>query len=304
MELEGADSFRIGAYRRAAARIRETPSSVAQLALDGKAKLLQDIGKTIEGKIVEVVDDGEIHALTKRKAEVPGRSGDVHAATRSRPEDGAADLEGARDHHGRRLEGGGRGAAAARPRRDRRRHRGEDRGRAGAAAGGPGAAPVAAGHDAAEASRRRRGATRASRVGRGLARRLGPADARDGARPRHHRDGDRSSGARRPLLHAAVGGRRRGEGVDEGDGRLTRRLRFDLRVVPPESYGNLLQHFTGSKNHNVALREDAVRRGFSVSEYAVTVVETGEEHRFATRGRRLSLPRLRLDPARAARGRR
>ena len=57
--------------------------------------------------------------------------------------------------------------------------------------------------------------------------------------------------------------------------------RFDLRVVPPESYGNLLQHFTGSKNHNVALREDAVRRGFSVSEYSVTVVETGEEHRFA-----------------------
>src|SRR5437588_12976214 len=71
MEMEGADSFRIGAYRKAAARIRETPASVAQLALDGKAKQLQDIGKTIEAKIVEVVEDGEIHALTKRKAEVP-----------------------------------------------------------------------------------------------------------------------------------------------------------------------------------------------------------------------------------------
>src|SRR6266700_2706159 len=71
MELEGADGFRIGAYRKAAARIRETPSSVAQLALDGKAKQLQDIGKTIEGKIVEIVDDGEIHALTKKKAVVP-----------------------------------------------------------------------------------------------------------------------------------------------------------------------------------------------------------------------------------------
>ena len=71
MELQSADSFRIGAYRKAAARIRETPSSVAQLALDGKAKQLQDIGKTIEAKIVEVVDDGEIHALTKRKTEVP-----------------------------------------------------------------------------------------------------------------------------------------------------------------------------------------------------------------------------------------
>src|SRR4051812_16806133 len=71
MELEGADSFRITAYRRAATRIRETGSSVAQLALDGRAKELQGIGKTIEEKIVEVVEDGEIHALTKRKAEVP-----------------------------------------------------------------------------------------------------------------------------------------------------------------------------------------------------------------------------------------
>jgi DNA polymerase (family X) len=52
--------------------------------------------------------------------------------------------------------------------------------------------------------------------------------------------------------------------------------------VPPESYGNLLQHFTGSKDHNVALREDAVRRGFSVSEYSITDVEGGQEHRFAT----------------------
>src|SRR5205814_6427536 len=53
-------------------------------------------------------------------------------------------------------------------------------------------------------------------------------------------------------------------------------LRFDLRVVPPDSYGNLLQHFTGSKQHNLALREDAVRRGLSVSEYGVTEVETRE----------------------------
>ena len=71
MELANADSFRVGAYRKAAARIRETSTSVAQLALDGKATKLQGIGKTIEGKIVEAVNDGEVHALTKRKAEVP-----------------------------------------------------------------------------------------------------------------------------------------------------------------------------------------------------------------------------------------
>src|SRR5206468_2572119 len=52
--------------------------------------------------------------------------------------------------------------------------------------------------------------------------------------------------------------------------------RFDLRVVPPDCYGNLLQHFTGSKDHNIALREDAVRRGLSISEYGVTEVESGE----------------------------
>ncbi|MBD0291582.1 MAG: PHP domain-containing protein, partial [Thermoleophilia bacterium] len=52
-------------------------------------------------------------------------------------------------------------------------------------------------------------------------------------------------------------------------------LRFDLRVVPRDAYGNLLQHFTGSKEHNHELREDAVRRGLSVSEYGVLVVESG-----------------------------
>ena len=74
--------------------------------------------------------------------------------------------------------------------------------------------------------------------------------------------------------------------------------------MPPASYGNLLQHFTGSKHHNVALREDAVRRGLSISEYSVTVVETGEEHSFATEEEVYALPRLRLDPAGAARERR
>jgi DNA polymerase (family 10) len=61
-------------------------------------------------------------------------------------------------------------------------------------------------------------------------------------------------------------------------------LRIDLRVVPPEDFGSLLQHFTGSKDHNVALREEAQRRGLSISEYGVTVVETGEVRRFADEG--------------------
>src|SRR5438552_9080437 len=71
LELEGEDAFRVLAYRRAAARIRESGDSVAQLALDGRAKQLQGIGKTIEEKIVQIVEHGEVEALTKRKQRIP-----------------------------------------------------------------------------------------------------------------------------------------------------------------------------------------------------------------------------------------
>ena len=80
-------------------------------------------------------------------------------------------------------------------------------------------------------------------------------------------------------------------------------LRFDLRVVPPESYGNLLQHFTGSKDHNVALRERAVKDGLSVSEYSITVVETGEELKFDESRRRSTSGSATSSSRRAARER-
>lgn len=43
----------------------------------------------------------------------------------------------------------------------------------------------------------------------------------------------------------------------------------DLMVQDPESYGALLQHFTGSKHHNIALREYAIKKGLSLSEYGI-----------------------------------
>jgi len=70
-EIRGDDSFRVSAYRRAAQRVRETSAPVAELAQAGRAKELQGIGKTIEGKIIEIVRDGEIHALTRRRSEIP-----------------------------------------------------------------------------------------------------------------------------------------------------------------------------------------------------------------------------------------
>ena len=71
LEIEGAQSYRVLAYRRAAARIRETPAAVAEMALDGRARDLPGVGKTIEEKIVQLVNDGEIHALRDRRERVP-----------------------------------------------------------------------------------------------------------------------------------------------------------------------------------------------------------------------------------------
>src|SRR5437667_920838 len=70
-EILGEDSFRVIAYRRAATRIRETPAPVAELALDGKAKELPGVGRTIQQKVVEVVNEGEIQALARRRERVP-----------------------------------------------------------------------------------------------------------------------------------------------------------------------------------------------------------------------------------------
>ena len=52
---------------------------------------------------------------------------------------------------------------------------------------------------------------------------------------------------------------------------LPNEYQVDLMVQPPAAYGALLQHFTGSKHHNIALRELALKRGFSLSEKGIKV---------------------------------
>ncbi|MGC8855886.1 MAG: DNA polymerase/3'-5' exonuclease PolX, partial [Anaerolineae bacterium] len=54
-------------------------------------------------------------------------------------------------------------------------------------------------------------------------------------------------------------------------------IRAQLWVHPPERFGTALQYATGSKDHNVALRQLALERGFSLSEHALTRLDTGEE---------------------------
>ncbi len=53
-------------------------------------------------------------------------------------------------------------------------------------------------------------------------------------------------------------------------------LQIDLRVLPERLYGNLLQHFTGSREHNIKVREHAVRKNLRVSENGILNLETGD----------------------------
>jgi DNA polymerase (family 10) len=59
-------------------------------------------------------------------------------------------------------------------------------------------------------------------------------------------------------------------------------ISVDLRIVAPDAYGNLLQHFTGSAAHNIDLRERAVKMGLSVSEHGIVETESEEVERYAT----------------------
>ncbi|GAC1655219.1 MAG: DNA polymerase/3'-5' exonuclease PolX [Vulcanimicrobiaceae bacterium] len=77
-------------------------------------------------------------------------------------------------------------------------------------------------------------------------------------------------------------------------------LQIDLRVLPDAVYGNLLQHFTGSREHNIQLREYAVRKGLRVSENGILDLETGnsitcrtEEEVYAALGMQYVAPELR-----------
>jgi DNA polymerase (family 10) len=59
-------------------------------------------------------------------------------------------------------------------------------------------------------------------------------------------------------------------------------LAVDFRVVAPDQFGNVLQHLTGSKQHNVAIREYAVKRKLHVSEYGIEDERTGDARQCAT----------------------
>jgi len=279
LELEGEEQFRVLAYRRAADQIRSAASPIAELALEGEAKKIPGIGKTIESKIVQIVESGEIEALTKRKERIPSGVAEFlrlpslgpKTARRIWQELGittmdelrrAAEAERLRTLPGlgAKTEEGILRALSEKPREKRTLL----------------ATALPAVQAVVDVLREHPASNEVSEAG-SVRRRTETV-----------KDLDIIATASDPaalteyltklkwVAEVAARGKTKATVVSH-DG-----LVFDLRVVPPDSYGNLLQHFTGSKRHNVALREDAVRRGLSVSEYGVKDAGSGEVFTAAT----------------------
>jgi DNA polymerase (family 10) len=274
-EILDEESFKVIAYRRAAGRIRESALPIAELALDGKAKELPGIGKTIEAKVVEVVEGGEMHALTKRRGLVPGgvveflRLPGVGPKTAARiwMQLGITSVEGLQEAaaEGRLRDLSGMGArseekilkaleAGVGDKTEERRLLGHALPSVRRVVSELESHPAAIAVSEAGSVRRRRETVR---------------------------DLDLIATSSDPLalIAAFCEGDWVSEVVARGDTKATvvahDGLRFDLRVVEAACYGNVLQHFTGSRDHNIALREDAQRRGLSISEYGVSDVESG-----------------------------
>jgi len=66
--------------------------------------------------------------------------------------------------------------------------------------------------------------------------------------------------------------------IAQGDNKISFRLRNDLqvdvRLLPPESFGAAMQYFTGSKAHNVSLRQRALKMGYTLNEYSLADLKT------------------------------
>jgi DNA polymerase (family 10) len=294
-ELDGAVSYRVIAYRTAAKAVRDSSVSIMALTREGKVTSVPGIGKTLEEKLLALDETGDIPSAVKLRAKFPAGLVEMTKL----PGFGAKKARQLYDALGIDSLEALRAAAEQEKVREVKGFgpKGEEN-----------LLKALAAHEAA-------GGAPAERVV--LSRALPIAEQIAGAL-REHPSSDR--------VEVAGSARRWGDSVKDIDiiatasdakalvdtlaslelvesvqqsGEAGARvvthsgMKVDLKVVAPDQFGNVLQHFTGSKAHNVQLREAMVRRGLHISEYGVLDDETGETTRCATEEEvyeRLGLP--------------
>ncbi|HEX6459100.1 MAG TPA: DNA polymerase/3'-5' exonuclease PolX [Thermoleophilaceae bacterium] len=277
-ELDGAVVYRVLAYRNAAKAIRDSAASVEEMSRAGTVEKLPGIGKTIAEKIDALLETGAIPAAEKLKAKFPAGLIEVtripglgpKRARRLFDELGIKSLDelrhAAEEQRLRDIQGFGA--------------KFEENVLAALAAGADGrpkprtllSRALAIGEELVQALLEHPASDRV--VLAGSARRMAEtckdldivATASDPAALA-------DAFCKLPLIEEAHTSGPAGARATTNNG-----MSVDLRIVPPDNFGNLLQHFTGSGKHNEALRGWAVRKGFHVSEYGVTEDATDTTH--------------------------
>jgi DNA polymerase (family X) len=276
-ELDGAVKYRVLAYSTAAKAIRESPVSVAELSAGGRATEIPGVGKTLAEKIEALLETGEIPAAAKLKAKFPPtlievtRVPGVGAKTARLlfEELGVASLEdlkaAAEAEKVREVKGlGPKAEENVLASLERLSDPGEGPGRVLLSAVRPIAEELAAALREHPAAKRVEVAGSARRWAETCKDIDLIATAEEPAALAEHLAGHE-------LIAAAGNPGPNGVRAQTHNG-----ISVDLRIVAPQAFGNLLQHFTGSAAHNVQLREEAVARGLSVSEHGIVESESGE----------------------------
>jgi DNA polymerase (family 10) len=278
LALDGESLYRILAYEKAAGLFADRPVSIAEMAARGELQELPGVGQAIEGKVLEYLATREIAFLERLRERFPEELLAVMRLPGMGPKKTRLVWESAGIADLRELERACReGRIQAIPgmgeKTEAKLLRALEAWQARAAGG--------------EELRRLRSAVEplAARMVEAL-RALPVVAAADYAGSLRRlratvRDIDLVVASTEPLTVMDAFARlpELAEISERGETKLAAKthsgLAVDLRIVPPESYGNLLQHFTGSAEHNVALRAHAQRRGYKISEYHVEHLESG-----------------------------
>src|SRR3954463_13597846 len=280
-ELDGAVVYRVVAYRNAAKAIREAPVSVADLARQGKVTACSGVGKTIAEKIDALLETGQIPAAAKLKAKYPPGLVEI---TR---------IPGLGPKKARKLFDtlGVDSLDALKAAVEQERVR--DVPGFGVKTEETIAHALAAGETAPSP---RILHSQAARIAASLVSvlREDPACEQIEVAGSLRRWADTckdidivaTAADARALVDAFCDLPVLGEvhrAGEAGARAVTHNgIPVDFRIVAPENWGNLLQHLTGSGKHNEALRTEAVKRGFHVSEYGVIDDSTETTHSCAT----------------------
>ena len=268
LQIKAESRFRVLAYRKAAESLLGLGRDVNAVHEEGGLEAIPGVGKAIAEKIAELLDTGELGYFEKLTAEVPASLAPLLAVPDLGPKKvklvwetlGVVDLPGlekaARDGRLRELPGMGEksetkvleGIASLSRRTDRM----------------PIGDMLPAARELLDKLREVEGVERAELAG-SLRRRRDTVGDIDVLVATH------DSG---PVMEAFVGmprvARIVGQGPTKSSVEFVDGTRAQLWAHPPERFGTALQYATGSKDHNVRLRERSIKAGLSLSEHALT----------------------------------